>query len=152
MSYAKTQCPTYSKYYAMLYNNTDKSCTALTNGSLTINNFIGNGNDSTIINISYPSYQPYSFQITTMCSGVDSDPVLTIDNKSVNLILSSPKLCAVEINTKSFWTIYSKYKIVFALVFWILGLAFLTIGLKMFSIMLGAIGFLSAEVTLNVYI
>jgi uncharacterized membrane protein len=87
-----------------------------------------------------------------MCSGVDSDPVLTIDNKSVNLILSSPKLCAVEINTKSFWTIYSKYKIVFALVFWILGLAFLTIGLKMFSIMLGAIGFLSAEVTLNVYI
>lgn len=150
MSYATTQCTGYSDYYAVLINSSDPTkCQPLTQGTLDPDNFSGNSNDSTVISISYPTNGP-AFTINSVCGNSTKEPILVISSNAYTIQLETPSLCAIEVNTKSFWSLYSNYKIIFALVFWGLGLVLIIFGLKLFGIILGVIGFLSAELSLNI--
>jgi hypothetical protein len=90
------------------------------------------------------------FRVITRCSDQIHEPVLTENGDTFNVLVQGPKLCPNSIGIQTFWMYFAKYKAIFAIVFWTIGILLLWFGANVFSVMMFIIGFISTLMFFNV--
>ena len=91
-----------------------------------------------------------AFRVITRCSQQLYEPILTKNGETFNVLIQGPKLCPNTIGIQTFWMYFAKYKAIFAIVFWIIGILLLWFGANVFSVMIFIIGLISTLLFFNV--
>lgn len=132
-------------------------CMAITgNSSLSSSNFTEYHNNSTYtLQIAYPPIGPYQLYINTSCdrTGTVNTSIITYDITTPTVFVlnvTSKLLCPIATDIKSFWFYFEHYKIIFAIVFWVVGLFMVFFGLWIFKVIMFLIGFMLTSLGLDV--
>ena len=113
------------------------------------------------LQINYLTASPlFNFTINTTCIQTNetayiltytlpTDP--TVSNITyIQINVQSNLVCPIASGIKSFWVYFERYKIIFAIVFFAIGLLLVFAGLKMFMVIMFLIGFISVTLLLCV--
>jgi hypothetical protein len=153
-SYISKGCAT-EKTYAVL--NVAGVCSALTgDASLNSHNFTEYHTDSIYtVQIAYPPIGAVQLFINTTCdrTGTVNTSVITYDilNPTVFMLnVTSKTVCPIATNIKSFWFYFEQYRIIFAIVFWVVGLFMVFFGIWVFRVIMFLIGFMITSLGLDV--
>jgi hypothetical protein len=143
------------KTYAVM--NIVGLCMTLTgNASLNSHNFTEYHTDSLYtVQIAYPPVGPFQLFINTTCdrTGTVNTSTITYDittPKVFMLNVTSKTVCPIATNIKSFWFYFEQYRIVFAIVFWVVGIFMVFLGIWVFKVIMFLIGFMITSLGLDV--
>jgi hypothetical protein len=143
--------------YAIL--NVAGVCTTLTgNASLNSKNFTEYHNENYSIytvQIAYPPIGAVQLFTNTTCdrTGTVNTSFITYDilNPTVFMLnVTSKTVCPIATNIKSFWFYFEQYRIIFAIVFWVVGLFMVFLGIWVFKVIMFLIGFMITSLGLDV--
>lgn len=155
ISYASTPCQAYKNYYAVVFDKLLNTCVPLTQGALSCDNISGERNaelDSYNLSLAYPPNGKYSLTIKTISTNSTEHFSFSKEGDAYTITIESPSVYPSIANIQSFWAYFSIYKVGFALMFWILGLALVVLGAKLYGPILGIIGFISTELVVNILV
>jgi hypothetical protein len=159
-SITKNGCAGDKKGSAYAYGTYGANCKALTsNVSLGITNFTETA-DSTAktysLKISYPVTDDLTFYVITTCDKSAAADLVTFAYDPVNspntltVLVTSKQVCPIATGIKSFWFYFSKYQLIFAIVFWVFGIFLTFLGLKLFKFIMFVIGFIATVLAIDV--
>ena len=161
-AFTKGGCPGDKKGDAYAYSTYGGNCMALTgNASLGATNFteIADSTAKTYnLNIAYPPQGDFTYFVSTTCDKNSTADVVTFAYDEVNapktltVLITGKDVCPIATGIKSFWFYFSKYKYIFAIVFWVFGLFLTFLGLKLFKFIMFVIGFIATVLGIDVNI